>query len=83
MVRKSLLGDPMLDKIFKVLIQVAGELYVTKTRLKMIEMSMNKNGQIIRDDLDNQELSSNELEAIEKERDRFIETILSPIVEGN
>jgi|TARA_B110000967_G_C18877335_1_gene559106 hypothetical protein len=83
MVRKSLLGDPVLDKVFKVLIQVAGELYVTKTRLKMIEMSMNKNGQIIRDDLDNQELSSNELEAIEKERDRFIETILSPIVEGN
>jgi hypothetical protein len=83
MVRKSLLGDPMLDKIFKVLIQVAGELYVTKTRLKMIEMSMNKNGQIVRDDLDNHQLSSNELEAIEKERDRFIETILSPIVEGN
>jgi hypothetical protein len=83
MVRKSLLGDPVLDKVFKVLIQVAGELYVTKTRLKMIEMSMNKNGQIVRDDLDNHQLSSNELEAIEKERDRFIETILSPIVEGN
>jgi len=83
MVRKSLLGDPVLDKVFKVLIQVAGELYVTKTRLKMTEVSMNKNGQIVRDDLDNHQLSSNELEAIEKERDRFIETILSPIVEGN
>ena len=83
MLRKSLLGDPILDKIFRVLIQVAGELYVTKNRLKMIENYMKENGLIVNDDFENYQLASNELEEIEKERDKFIETILAPIVDDD
>ncbi len=83
MVKKSLLGDPMLDKVFRVLIQVAGELYVTKNRLKMIENYMEENGLIVNDDFENYQLASNELEEIEKERDKFIETILAPIVDDD
>jgi hypothetical protein len=83
MVKKSLLGDPMLDKVFRVLIQVAGELYVTKNRLKMIENYMKENGLIVNDDFENHQLASNELEEIEKERDKFIETILAPIVDDD
>ena len=83
MLRKSLLGDPILDKIFRVLIQVAGELYVTKNRLKMIENYMKENDLIVNDDFENYQLASNEHEEIEKERDKFIETILAPIVDGD
>jgi len=83
MIKKSWLGDPMLDKVFRVLIQVAGELYVTKNRLKMIENYMKENGVIVNDDFEDYKLANNELEEIEKQRDRFIETILGPIVDDD
>jgi hypothetical protein len=35
MAKKFWLGDPVLDKVFKVLIQVAGELYVTKKQIEI------------------------------------------------
>ena len=73
----------MLDKVFRVLIQVAGELYVTKNRLKMIENYMKENGVIVNDDFEDYKLANNELEEIEKQRDRFIETILGPIVDDD
>jgi hypothetical protein len=78
--KKFWLGDPVLDKVFKVLIQVAGELYVTKNRLKFLENYMKNSGVIVGDDFEKFELTGNEAEEIEKERDLYIETILAPIV---
>jgi len=51
--------------------------------LKMIENYMKENGLIVNDDFENHQLASNELEEIEKERDKFIETILAPIVDDD
>ena len=49
---KHWLGDPMLDKIFKVVIQVAGELYVTKNRMRALEAYVLEKESITQEELE-------------------------------
>jgi hypothetical protein len=44
MSKKSWLGDPILDKMFQVVIRLAGELYVTKDRLTTLESIIEEKG---------------------------------------
>ena len=78
---KHWLGDPMLDKIFKVVIQVAGELYVTKNRMRALEAYVLEKESITQEELEKMLAENGSRKDIERERDNFIESILSPIAE--
>ena len=78
---KHWLGDPMLDKIFKVVIQVAGELYVTKNRMRALEAYVLEKESITQEELEKILAENGSRRDIERERDNFIESILSPIAE--
>ncbi len=78
---KHWLGDPMLDKIFKVVIQVAGELYVTKNRIRALEAYVLEKESITQEELEKMLAENGSRKDIERERDNFIESILSPIAE--
>ena len=78
---KHWLGDPMLDKIFKVVIQVAGELYVTKNRIRALEAYVIEKESITQEELEKMLAENGSRKDIERERDNFIESILSPIAE--
>ena len=78
---KHWLGDPMLDKIFKVVIQVAGELYVTKNRMRALEAYVLEKESITQKELETMLAENGSRRDIERERDNFIESILSPIAE--
>ena len=81
MSNKHWLGDPMLDKIFKVVIQVAGELYVTKNRMRALEAYVLEKESITQEELEKMLAENGSRRDIERERDNFIESILSPIAE--
>lgn len=81
MSNKHWLGDPMLDKIFKVVIQVAGELYVTKNRMRALEAYVLEKESITQEELETMLAENGSRRDIERERDNFIESILSPIAE--
>lgn len=78
---KHWLGDPMLDKIFKVVIQVAGELYVTKNRMRALEAYVLEKESITQEELEKMLAENGSRKDTERERDNFIESILSPIAE--
>ena len=78
---KHWLGDPILDKIFKVVIQVAGELYVTKNRIRALEAYVIEKESITQEELEKMLAENGSRKDIERERDNFIESILSPIAE--
>ena len=78
---KHWLGDPMLDKIFKVVIQVAGELYVTKNRIRALEAYVLEKESITQEELEKMLAENGSRKDTERERDNFIESILSPIAE--
>ena len=81
MSNKHWLGDPMLDKIFKVVIQVAGELYVTKNRMRALEAYVLEKESITQEELEKMLAENGSRKDTERERDNFIESILSPIAE--
>ena len=81
MSNKHWLGDPMLDKVFKVVIQIAGELYVTKTRLRALEAYLSEKESMSHDELERILADKGSREDIERDRDNFIKSILSPIAE--
>ena len=78
---KHWLGDPMLDKIFKVVIQVAGELYVTKNRIRALEAYVIEKESITQEELEKMLAENGSRKDIERVRGNFIESILSPIAE--
>ena len=78
---KHWLGDPILDKIFKVVIQVAGELYVTKNRMRALEAYVIEKESITQKELETMLAENGSRKDTERERDNFIESILSPIAE--
>ena len=71
----------MLDKIFKVVIQVAGELYVTKNRIRALEAYVLEKESITQEELEKILAENGSRKDIERERDSFVESILSPIAE--
>ena len=71
----------MLDKIFKVVIQVAGELYVTKNRMRALEAYVLEKESITQEELEKILAENGSRKDIERERDSFVESILSPIAE--
>jgi len=79
MSKKSWLGDPILDKMFQVVIRLAGELYVTKDRLTTLETIIEEKGLLDLSEIDNYSESAENNIKLSEQRDAYIANILEPL----
>lgn len=82
MSKKSWLGDPILDKMFQVVIRLAGELYVTKDRLTTLETIIEEKGLIDLSEIENYSKNAENNEKINEQRDEFIANLLEPLTKN-
>lgn len=80
MSKDSFFEHPSIDKIMKVTMALAGELYVTRDRLRALELELERLGSLRRETLDKFSVTPEEENEIKKARDDFIATILRPII---
>lgn len=82
MSKKSWLGDPILDKMFQVVIRLAGELYVTKDRLTTLETIIEEKGLLDLSEIETYSKNAENNEKINEQRDEFIANILEPLTKN-
>ena len=82
MSEKSWLGDPILDKMFQVVIRLAGELYVTKDRLTTLETIIEEKGLLDLSEIETYSKNAENNEKINEQRDEFIANLLEPLTKN-
>ena len=82
MSKKSWLGDPILDKMFQVVIRLAGELYVTKDRLTTLETIIEEKGLLDISEIETYSKNAENNEKINEQRDEFIANLLEPLTKN-
>lgn len=82
MSKKSWLGDPILDKMFQVVIRLAGELYVTKDRLTTLETIIEEKGLLDLSEIETYSKNAENNEKINEQRDEFIANLLEPLTKN-
>ena len=82
MSKKSWLGDPILDKMFQVVIRLAGELYVTKDRLTTLESIIEEKGLLDLSEIETYSKNAENNEKINEQRDEFIANLLEPLTKN-
>ena len=75
--RNDWLGDEMLDRMMNVIMGLAEELYVTRDRLQVMERVLENRGALNREELDRFEPDEEQQADILRDRDAFIQSILS------
>ena len=75
--RNDWLGDETLDRMMNVIMGLAEELYVTRDRLQVMERVLESRGTLDRDELDRWKPDEDQQEEILRDRDAFIQAILS------
>ena len=75
--RNDWLGDEMLDRMMNVIMGLAEELYVTRDRLQIMERVLEERGALRRADLDGWQPGESQQAEILRDRDAFIQAILS------
>ena len=79
MSKKSWLGDPILDKMFQVIIGLAGELYVTKDRLTTLESIIEEKGILDLSEIETYSQNAENNEKLSEQRDEFVASLLEPL----
>ena len=82
MSKKSWLGDPILDKMFQVVIRLAIELYVTKDRLSTLETIIEEKGLLDISEIETYSKNAENNEKINEQRDEFIANLLEPLTKN-
>jgi|TARA_B100000242_G_C42967554_1_gene448894 hypothetical protein len=82
MSKKSWLGDPILDKMFQVVIRLAGELYVTKDRLTTLETIIEEKGLLDLSEIETYSKNAENNKKINEQRDEFIANLLEPLTKN-
>jgi hypothetical protein len=72
-------ADPDVDRVLGVVMELAGELYVVRDRLRTIETLLERHGTLSRADLDAYQPSPEERAERLAARDDFIQRILTPM----
>ena len=75
--RNDWLGDEMLDRMMNVIMGLAEELYVTRDRLQEMERVLESRGALDREEIDNWKPDEGQREKILRDRDAFIQAVLS------
>ena len=76
------LGDPVLDRMMKVILALSQEVYVLRDRLGVVEKLLDERHVISRADIDDHVPSRQDQPRILAERDAFIERLLSPLTDA-
>lgn len=79
---EEFLGDPVLDRMMKVILSLSQEVYVLRDRLGVIEQLLDERRMISRADIDGYRPNTAQQTRILGERDAFIERLLSPLTDG-
>ena len=82
MSKKSWLGDPILDKMFQVVIRLASELYITKDRLTTLETIIEEKGLLDISEIETYSRNAENNEKINEQRDEFIANLLEPLTKN-
>ena len=77
------LGDPVLDRMMKVILSLSQEVYVLRDRLGVVEHLLDERKMISRADIESYRPDAARQSQILGERDAFVERLLSPLTEGN
>ena len=72
-------ADKSVDRVLGVVMELAGEVYVLRDRLRTIEQVLDRKGYLTRADLEESEASGDDRAQRLVERDAFIERILAPM----
>ena len=75
--RNDWLGDETLDRMMNVIMGLAEELYVTRDRLQVMERVLESRGALNREELDGWSPDEDQQADILRDRDAFIQAILS------
>ena len=73
------LGDPVLDRMMKVVLALSQELYVLRDRMRTIERLLDEKKVITRSDIDDYMPDPQTQSQILGERDAYIERLFSPL----
>lgn len=73
--RPQYFDDPAIDKLAAVVVELAAQVWVLKDRERILEMQLEKAGQIKREDINYYQPSDEEQAEIRKERDEYISRI--------
>ncbi len=74
----AFLGNPVLDNVVSCMIAMSAEMWSTKRRLKVLEAVLAKSG-ISPDKIEKYVPTAQEAAEWEKERDRYIDLVMSPL----
>ena len=77
------LGDPVLDRMMKIILSLSQEVYVLRDRLGIIEHLMDEKQMISRADIEGYQPDESSNRRLLEERDAFIERLLSPLIDGD
>jgi hypothetical protein len=79
----SFFPDPHVDRVLGVVMELAGEVYVLRERIRMVETLLDRKGYVSRADLADLErqATTEERSALAVERDAFVERILTPMTD--
>ncbi len=81
MAKDVFLGDPMLDRIMKVVVSLARELYVAKDRINVLEKVLQDKGTFGAGEVDYYEADSEQSKAWLAARDAYIARVLGPLID--
>lgn len=76
------LGDPVLDRMMKVILSLSQEVYVLRDRLGVVERLLDERHMISRADIEDYVPSGQDQSQILAERDAYIERLLSPLTDA-
>lgn len=76
------LGDPVLDRMMKVILALSQEVYVLRDRLGVVEKLLDERHMISRADIEDYVPSGQDQSRILAERDAYIERLLSPLTDA-
>jgi hypothetical protein len=77
--RPQYFDDPAIDKLAAIVVELAAQVWVLKDRERILEMQLEKKGQISRADIDYYQPTDEEQDEIRKERDQFISRLFKDI----
>lgn len=78
MAEEKYLGDPMLDRMMKVMMALARELYVTRDRLEVVERLLEARGSLSRADIEAYVPDAAAEAEIIAARDSYVARLLEP-----
>ncbi len=79
--RPRFFGDPGVDRLVSVVLQLTSEVWVLAERLENLEQLAQRKGQLTWDEIKNFVPDPADAERRDAERDRFIESVLGPLRE--